>query len=498
MLRRIALSLCLSAAVSAAQSAPAVSGAMAFATRCSVCHSGDGSGTERGPNILVPMAESSDERLASVILKGTERGMPAQPMPDAELQTLIAFLRTMEPPARRTRGPRPGTARLTGGGEIEGLILAESSFDLHLRTADGNVHRLLREGAGETFSEAPILPKKDWRSYHNDSANRYLDADQINRGNVAGLTLRWMFPVLNVPRLEATPVVVDGIYQFPGLQVGQKFHGSLNIKIESPAGYSVIAGFGQYTDSNCQFPDLNQNVPIPFFGYRRSNPNSLSVHTEDQSGALFARIEPVPEILGGVWHTVDFELEPISDGVNQYELRLNGTVIHAGLHYRDLTGARELGVEIGIAGSGAPNLVKYDNIKIEIVEPTPVSCIGFDPPMDKGPVTVKGKNRALPLKAQLFDETGTPLTDVDFTSAPVIQVLYDAGQGGDSVDVSDTVLPAGQGSEGNQFDFSDSKWHYNLKTKGYTAPGTYHLSIVSGEDAEYEIVPACQASFVVE
>ena len=106
--------------------------------------------------------------------------------------------------------------QLSNGGQIKGLILAESSFDLHLRTADGKVHRLLREGTGETFSEASILPKKDWPSYHNDSANRYLDADQINRDNVGALILRWMFPVPNVPRLEATPVVVDGVMYVTG------------------------------------------------------------------------------------------------------------------------------------------------------------------------------------------------------------------------------------------------------------------------------------------
>ena len=106
--------------------------------------------------------------------------------------------------------------QLSNGGQIKGLILAESSFDLHLRTADGKVHRLLREGNGETFSEASILPKKDWPSYHNDSANRYLDADQINRDNVGALILRWMFPVPNVPRLEATPVVVDGVMYVTG------------------------------------------------------------------------------------------------------------------------------------------------------------------------------------------------------------------------------------------------------------------------------------------
>ena len=245
---------------------------------------------------------------------------------------------------------------------------------------------------------------------------------------------------------------------------------------------------------------------MPFFAYRRNSivggtvtHTVLGTHTKAQNGTIFARLETIPEIPTGVWLAVEFELAPISNGVHQYELRLNGTVIQSGLHYEDLSAPRELGMDIGIGGSGQPTHVWYDNIKVEIIEPTPVSCVGFEPPMANGPVTVRGKNRALPLKAQLLDGGGTPLTPADLASAPVLQVLYDAGQGGEPEDVSDQVLPAGQGSEGNQFVYTtDGKWQYNLTTKNYTAPGTYQISIVAGDDEEYLIAPACQASFVVE
>lgn len=217
MLHRICSLALLLAALCAAQSSEPVSGEVSFATRCSVCHAGDGTGTERGPAILAQIAAASNEELASVILNGTETGMPPQPMPEAELQTLIAHMRTMKPPVRRRRGgPQQGTVRLSDGGTLEGLILGESTFDLHLRTADGKVQRLLREAQSEVFRKAPVEPKMDWPSYHNDSANRYLPADQINRDNVGGLALRWMFPVLNTPRLEATPVVLDGVMYTTG------------------------------------------------------------------------------------------------------------------------------------------------------------------------------------------------------------------------------------------------------------------------------------------
>ena len=59
------------------------------------------------------------------------------------------------------------------------------------------------------------------------------------------------------------------------------------------------------------------------------------------------------------------------------------------------------------------------------------------------------------------------------------------------------ALPAGQGTVGNQLVFTDDlKWQYNLKAKNYTAIGTYTISIVSGDDTEYGIDPACVTSFV--
>ena len=125
------------------------------------------------------------------------------------------------------------------------------------------------------------------------------------------------------------------------------------------------------------------------------------------------------------------------------------------------------------------------------------SCVGFESPLNRGPVTVKGNSRALPCKAQLEDNGG-PVTDADIDAAPVIQVMYDSGQG-DAEDVTDDALPAGQGTEGNQFVYTDqSKWQFNLKTKDYTAPGTYTITMKSGNDNEYKIAPTCEAQFVRE
>lgn len=135
--------------------------------------------------------------------------------------------------------------------------------------------------------------------------------------------------------------------------------------------------------------------------------------------------------------------------------------------------------------------------RINSIPTSPVySCSGFEPPMDNGAVTVK-KNRALPLKAQLLDETGTPLTDADIIAAPVIQVMFQP-QSGTAIDVTDDALPVGLGTDGNEFVYTGSNWQYNLKTHNYTASGTYTIIMVSGDESEYVIDPTCEAVFVIE
>jgi lectin-like protein len=133
---------------------------------------------------------------------------------------------------------------------------------------------------------------------------------------------------------------------------------------------------------------------------------------------------------------------------------------------------------------------------IEFEAPT-LTCVGFDPPMNAGPVTVRGGNRALPLKAALLTE-GVEIIGSDLASPPVIQVLFDSSLGGGTIDVTNDVLPAGQGTDGNQFVYSGGKWQFNLLVKDLAAPGTYTITMESGDDDEYAIDPTCEAHFVVE
>jgi hypothetical protein len=127
-----------------------------------------------------------------------------------------------------------------------------------------------------------------------------------------------------------------------------------------------------------------------------------------------------------------------------------------------------------------------------------LNCQGFEPPLNSGPVTVK-KNRALPFKARLLGEDGVPASDSTLVASPVIQVLFTPLSGGVPIDVSSDAVPVGLGTEGNEFVFTpDEKWQFNLKTENYSAPGTYQVTMVSGDLTEYVIEPACGATFVIE
>jgi hypothetical protein len=121
------------------------------------------------------------------------------------------------------------------------------------------------------------------------------------------------------------------------------------------------------------------------------------------------------------------------------------------------------------------------------------SCVGFDPPMHNPPVIVK-KKRALPLKMQLYDANGEQVTDSEISVAPLLKVEF-SPEIGDPVDVTDEAIAVGLGSEGNQFEYTGEKWQYNLKTSNYSAPGTYSISVVPGDN--YVINPECETSFVI-
>ncbi len=197
---------------------PEGSGKTSFETRCVLCHSGDGGGTDRAPSIQSFVATAPPERIADVIRNGIPaKGMPAFDMPEAELQALVAYARTLKVPedylGRCNNAPRPryGRLRLFDGSELEGLILNESGFDASIRTEDGKIH-LLRGLADGQYREAKLEPHADWASYHGSyTANRHSRLKQIDRRNVEKLRPAWFFPIADARMVEGTPVVIAGV-----------------------------------------------------------------------------------------------------------------------------------------------------------------------------------------------------------------------------------------------------------------------------------------------
>jgi len=124
-------------------------------------------------------------------------------------------------------------------------------------------------------------------------------------------------------------------------------------------------------------------------------------------------------------------------------------------------------------------------------------CMGFEPPMDDGTVTVRG-NRTIPFKFDLFSEDGSEMAGNDLAAAPTIRVFLTAGGGGDAVDVTDASLPAGLGTEGNAFVYTGNGWQYNLKTSEFREKGTYTVLMTSGDEAEYLVEPTCVAWFEIQ
>ena len=208
---------------------PPLAAQRTFATHCTICHGGDANGTDRAPGIIPFVTSHSDDEIAVLVHNGRpDRGMPRFDFNDAEMKALTGHLRGLASgaisaaagPARGGRGgapfqPHPASLKLQDGRTLDGTLTSSTQFSATLLTADGRFHLLTR--SGETYTERRLEPKRDWPSYDgSDSGNRYSSLEEINTTNVKRLAPAWIFPVPGAPRLEVTPVVVDGIMYITG------------------------------------------------------------------------------------------------------------------------------------------------------------------------------------------------------------------------------------------------------------------------------------------
>jgi alcohol dehydrogenase (cytochrome c) len=184
-------------------------GKQVFDARCAICHGEDANGGEFAPGIVTRIAPRTDSEIAAVVRNGLpSRGMPEVQLSDQALGDLVAYLRTLRPPRRGELAAVPVTIDTTDARKLSGIAVNQSFEDMQLRTADGRIHLLRREGP--RFRE--VTSQVDWSTYDGQlTANRFSALKQIDKTNVAKLKPRWIFSMPDTPSSEMTPLVHQGI-----------------------------------------------------------------------------------------------------------------------------------------------------------------------------------------------------------------------------------------------------------------------------------------------
>ncbi len=191
-----------------AQAPPA--GDARYDSLCARCHGSDGTGGEVPVSIAERIVARTDFELAEIVRAGLP-GMPPFRMEDGAVGALVRFLRTLQPD--RARAPERASVATTDGRTLEGWVLNRTASDLQIRAEDERIHLLRKEG--EHHRE--VTSTADWPTYHGDfRGNRYSELDGIDRANVSRLALKWIFSLPGAPRLQVTPVVVEGILYATG------------------------------------------------------------------------------------------------------------------------------------------------------------------------------------------------------------------------------------------------------------------------------------------
>ncbi|MBI4916235.1 MAG: PKD domain-containing protein [Acidobacteria bacterium] len=218
---------------------------------------------------------------------------------------------------------------------------------------------------------------------------------------------------------------------------GTMLRGSLDFKMEGPGNWASVAAFGMSTSSPCDYHPYNGphdgRYPVPQVDYW-SPAGLLSIWYMDQPGHT-ANLQVSFAISVGSWHHTDFLFKPALDGSYDWELRIDGQLAAQGRSYEPIRQDETLGVMIGATGSFEPSIVKYDNIRVEVVEAV---SAGFSwSPARPNP--------------------GEPVQLTDSSTGGPTAWSWDFGDGGSSIEQS----PA----------------------HAFAAPGTYAVTLTAANDA---------------
>ena len=210
-----------------------------YSKRCASCHGDAGAGAAAG-SILPYVRYHTDKDLAQRIATAHSSALQ---LTAEEQRALAKDLRGMtgtnpsmatggyigvrggfgatriEPPTavpdKPVFTPIHVSLKLADGKSLSGKLMAQTDTDATLLAGNGRFHLLSRQG--DVYREKPIAPKADWLDNHGDkTGNRYSRLEQIHAGNVQRLAKAWEFLIPTSARLQATPVVVDGIMYMVG------------------------------------------------------------------------------------------------------------------------------------------------------------------------------------------------------------------------------------------------------------------------------------------
>ena len=133
---------------------------------------------------------------------------------------------------------------------------------------------------------------------------------------------------------------------------------------------------------------------------------------------------------------------------------------------------------------------KFSNGEVDLISllvPS-LSCEGFFSPFE-GPKNISKKAKGtIPVKLTLWDDD-ILVTDYDLSVPPVINVIFEGATYGDGLTDDAALESVGSANDGNEFTYNAAEqvWQYNLSTKQFSSPGTYTVTVRSGDEREYKI-----------
>lgn len=127
--------------------------------------------------------------------------------------------------------------------------------------------------------------------------------------------------------------------------------------------------------------------------------------------------------------------------------------------------------------------------------PPVYACQGFDEPMHRQNIQI-GRGRVLPLRGKLVRPDGKFGDASVVKAAPRISLKYQP-ESGPEVDKSAGVEVRDYG-KGNRFVFdAEAHWKFDLGTGNLKEDGKYVVSLLSGDEKEYRVDPACSLVFLL-